>query len=178
MTRPQLAGLRRAKIGSHYLWGGFGAASYFFVDRLHPHGTLLATADKGTRSALYISLATTSGALLGFAITAVVILLTIGGGRRMDWLYSDNRFGYARTILLGAIHALGAATLYYSALIVVDTANASHRLLEAVGALFLVLVVFRVLAVVRLMGDLLHIAILDRQDVGKGEPNPSFVEPV
>jgi hypothetical protein len=44
-------------------------------------------------------------------ITAITVLLALGGGRRVDWLYADDRFAYVRTVFLGAIHALAIATV-------------------------------------------------------------------
>lgn len=172
--------LREAPIGYDYLWATLVGVAYLGV-RVGAGGrVLLETTSASTRSALYISLATTSGALLGFAITAVTVVLTIGGGRRIDWLYADRRFAYVRKVFLGAIHALGIATLYFSTLIVIDTHTHGQPVLEAVSATILVLVLLRVFHIIRLLDGLLDIAIQDQQDKASGTPpsNPRFTSPV
>jgi hypothetical protein len=50
--------------------------------------------------------------------------------------------------------------------------------LEYVATFFAVLLLLRVYAIVRLLGDLLHVAIDDRRDEGKGVKNPSFTQPL
>jgi hypothetical protein len=99
------------------------------------------------------------------------VLLALGGGRRIDWLYKDQRFAYARTIFLGAIYVLAIAALFFSVLIVADTSRFGKAPLESLSALVAVLVILRVARVVRLLGDLLHIAIEDRSE--PHPPNPA-----
>jgi hypothetical protein len=168
--------LKTTPLARHYLVAVPAGVAYFVVCRVASDPILLEKTDSPTRSALYISLTTTCGALLGFSITAVTVLLALGGGRRIDWLYKDQRFGYARTIFLGAIYVLACATLFYSVLIVTDTASSGKAILESLGAFVAALVVLRVGRVVRLLGDLLQIAVADRSH--PVPPNPPFTHPV
>jgi hypothetical protein len=164
--------LKTSPLGLHYVAALIVAGAYFAVTKIARHPELLASVGKETRSALYISLTTTCGALLGFGITAVTILLALGGGRRVEWLYRDERFAYARKIFLGGIRVLAIATLYFSMLIVADTATRGKTVWETIAAFFVILVILRVARIVRLLGDLLHIAIADRGD--SGHENPPF----
>ncbi len=127
---------------------------------------------------LYASLAATSGALLGFAITGVTVLLAIGTGRRLEWLYEQEEFLYVRTIFLGAIRGLAVGTIWFSVLIVADRQRAGKGVLEAIGTYVLILVLLRLWTLVRLLGDLLVVSLRDRQDSGQAEVNPGFPEPL
>jgi hypothetical protein len=168
--------LKTTPLGRHYLIALPAGLAYFLACRIADHRVLLEGVDRSTRSALYISLTTTCGALLGFSITAVTVLLALGGGRRIDWLYKDKRFAYARTIFLGAIYMLASATLFFSVLIVADAACFGKAILESLGTVAASLVILRVARVVRLLADLLHIAITDRSD--PSPPNPPFTRSV
>jgi hypothetical protein len=165
-------GPRTAKVAWHYVWALIAAGAYLLIDWQHHGDTLLAVTEKGTREALYISLAATCGALLGFAITAITILLTLGGGRRIEWLYEQPRFEYSRVILLGSIHALAFATVVYTALIISDTGNQGQPFLEALAVFTAVLTVFRLHAVIKLLGDLLEIVLKDRREPTGGINTP------
>jgi hypothetical protein len=168
--------LKARPIGWHYLWAAVAAGAYFSASRIAGSSKLLCGVDGGTRSSLYISLATTTGALLGFAITGITILLTLGSGRRVDWLFASDDFAYVRTIFLGAIRSLALATILFSVLIVIDAQTHGHTWAEAIAVGFVVLVILRGYRVVKLLGDLLDIAIKDRKDAGSA--NPSFTQPV
>jgi hypothetical protein len=172
---------KRTPIGFHYVWAFVASAAYAAVEWRHKGHSLLATIDEQTRSALYISLAATAGALLGFAITAITILLTLGGGRRIEWLYRNETFDYVRKIFFGAIHALAFTTIYFSAMIVADTAEEPKPPFETAAVFFLVLALLRVYRVVRLLSDLLELAIKDQRDQQSGAAqriNPPFREPL
>jgi hypothetical protein len=168
--------LKTKPIGRHYIAAVLAGGAYLVISLSSERSLLLEGVEQGTRSALYISLATTCAALLGFAITSVTILLALGGGRRVDWLYKTEGFRYVRTIFLGAINALAVATLYFTALIVVDTAKSGSGYWEAIGAAIVVLVILRICRIVRLLSDLLAIAIADRSKTD-GD-NPPFTQSV
>jgi len=170
-----------AKTGYQWVWAVLAGSTYFVVCLVEKGDSLLQLADKGTRSALYISLAASSGAMFGFAVTAVTILLTLGGGRRIDWLYSTRQFAYTRIILFGSIRALALSTVVFTALIVVDTHKHGSYVLEAIAAGVVALVLLRLTSVVKLLGDLLEVALQDRREKAKGAPtvkNPAFTEPL
>jgi hypothetical protein len=164
--------LKTTPLRRHYMLAIPAGLAYFLACRLADSRILLEGVSSSTRSALYISLTTTCGALLGFSITAVTVLLALGGGRRIDWLYKDERFVYARIIFLGSIHVLALATLFFSVLIVIDTACYGKAIVESLATAVAALVILRVARVVRLLADLLHIAIRDRSD--PSPPNPPF----
>lgn len=174
MAEPKV--IQERRIGLHYIYAAAVAALYLVADWRHDGASLLATVSDGARSALYASLAATSGALLGFTITAITVLLALGGGRRVDWLYADKRFEYVRTVFLGAIHALAVATIYFSILIVWDARDDPITWLQVGAVAVATLVVLRTYRVVHLLGDLLAIAISDRRDQDKPPANPPFTQ--
>jgi hypothetical protein len=167
--------IKATPLGLHYVPAALAGGAYVGVSLLATRAVLLERVDDATRLALYISLTTTCAALLGFAITAVTILLALGGGRRVAWLYKTEEFKYVRTIFLGAVNALALGTLYFSTLIVVDTTAKGHWYWEAGGCAIVVLLILRIARIIRLLSDLLEIAIADRTDGGAG--NPPFLKP-
>lgn len=169
MAAPATA-IKATPLALHYLPAVVVGGAYAGASLLATRAVLLEDVSNTTRSALYISLTTTCAALLGFAITAVTILLALGGGRRVAWLYKTDEFKYVRTIFLGAVNTLALGTLYFSALIVVDTAKKGHWYWEAGACVVVVLLVLRMARIIRLLSDLLEIAIEDRTDSGAGNP--------
>jgi hypothetical protein len=121
------------------------------------------SADSGTRQALYISLAASSGALLGFAITAVSILVTLGDGPRITWLRQQDAFAQTRVVFMTAIRGLGIATLLYTALILLDDGNDVAAWLQGLIVAVFVLVVVRLGWLVWLLNQLVSLATEDRK---------------
>lgn len=151
---------------------------YGIIDRLNDGPSLIATVPAGTREAFFASLAATSGALLGFAITGLTILLTLGGGSRLKWLMQQERFrNEAPMLFTTSIGVLGVATGVFLLLIVVATDESSFW--EPWGYLALViaaLVAERVARLVRFFHSLMQIAFRDADE--KPLANPGFKEPL
>lgn len=151
---------------------------YAVIDFLDDGPTLVATVPAGTREAFFASLAATSGALLGFAITGLTILLTLGGGARLKWLMRQDRFkAEAPMLFTTAIGVLGVATGIFLLLIVVATEKNSFWAPWGYLALITAaLVAERVGRLVRFFHHLMDIAFRDADE----EPlaNPGFKEPL
>ncbi len=149
---------------------------YGVIDFIDDGPTLVATVPPGTREAFFASLAATSGALLGFAITGLTILLTLGGGARLKWLMRQDRFKTEAPMLFTtAIGVLGVATGIFLLLIVVATEKNSFW--EPWGYLALImaaLVAERVGRLVRFFHRLMLIAFRDADE--KPLANPAFKE--
>jgi len=151
---------------------------YGVVDWLNDGPSLIAAVPGGTREAFFASLAATSGALLGFAITGLTILLTLGGGSRMKWLMKQDRFRIeARSLFTSAIASLGFATGIFLLLIVVATDAKSFWAPWGYLALATVaLVAERVTRLVLFFHDLMGVALKDADE--KPIANPGFTEPL
>lgn len=121
-----------------------------------------ATLPAGTRSAVYISIAATSGALLGFVITALSVLLALPSGRRLSFLRGSKAWPKFPAIFVRAAWALGAATVVFTAAIVVDDDRKPATLMEAIGIVVGSSAVLRVTASVLLLSRLVKYSFEDR----------------
>jgi hypothetical protein len=151
---------------------------YAVIDFIDAGPSLVAGVPAGTREAFFASLAATSGALLGFAITGLTILLTLGGGARLKWLMRQERFKTdAPMLFTTAIGVLGVATGVFLLLIVVATDKDSFW--DPWGYLALImaaLVAERVGRLIRFFHRLMLIAFRDADETPL--PNPAFKEPL
>jgi hypothetical protein len=150
--------------------------SYAVVDWIHEGDTLLATVEDGARQALFAAAAATTGALLGFAITGVTVLLTVGQGPRMAWLKSKELFRYeVRFLFFSAIVGLAISTVVFLVLIAVG----SEKRLSLVCALLAIgataIAVDRLWRLVGFLNKLMAVALKDADN--KPLPNPPFTEP-
>jgi hypothetical protein len=163
---------------SKWEWTGAAAVTGSFVvaEVVWSGPTLLPAVGDATRGDLYISLAASAAALLGFSITAGSILLSLGTGPRIDWLRDQAEFQQTRHIFMRAIRALAMATIVFTALILADAGRTGTLWLELPGVLLGVLVLIRLERVIWLLDQLLRISIQDRMD--KTLPNPPFSEPL
>jgi len=153
------------------------AAAYIAIDKLHSRASLLATLDPGTRQALFVSLAATTGALLGFAITGVTILLTVGQGPRMTWLKGKAVFRReVRFVFFSAIVGLAAATFAFLTLIAVATATRFPLLWGIVAAAAAAVTVDRVARLIGFLNALMRVALADAESPTL--PHPTFTEPM
>lgn len=152
---------------------------YVLIDRVRlvEGRSLLAHVGAGARSALYVSIAASCAALLGFAITATSILLVLGAGSRMTWLRDQPEFQKTRIVFMHAIYALALATALFTALIVIDTGQPGAWFLEAFGAGVLAFVVTRLAWMLWLLDQLLRISLADRRQDHSVAPAP-FEEPL
>lgn len=153
---------------------GVGAA-YLLAEVLIDGPILLATVPADTRESLFVSLSATAGALLGFAITGLTVLLTLGGGPRMDWLKSNPSFrDEVRRLFITAIASLGIATVAFLFLLIVGTGK--HGMWVGWGALsaaLVALIVERVWRLVAFFNKLMPLALKDTES--KRLPNPPMV---
>lgn len=144
------------------------------------HGDpLLAAVPAGTRQTFFASLAATTGALLGFAITGLTILLTLGGGERMAWLLKQEAFRTeSRALFTTAIAALGFATAVFLLLIVVATDKGSFwHPWGYLAVAAMALVTERLFRLVRFFHDLMGVALKDGEGESLAMKRP-FTEPL
>jgi hypothetical protein len=165
----RLPRFREAFIGYHYFIAAAGGCAYAGL-AYWTRQKLVATLDPGTRSSLYVSLAATTGVMLGFGITAVAIFLSLGPGRGLDLLRTQPDYAYVRKILMGAIYSLGIATVGMTLMIVLDSGTKGRRPLEAVAAAIGVLALLRTWALLWFLNRLLRIALKDQ---ASGATTPS-----
>lgn len=153
-------------------------AVYAAFDLIDGGPSLIGRIPSGTREAFFVSLAATTGALLGFAITGLTILLSLGGGQRMKWLMSKKFFrDEARFLFMSTIAALGIATAAFLLLIVVATDKDSFWCPWGYLAIAMLgLVAERVYRLVRFFNRLMAIAFKDADE--KTLRNPPFEEPL
>lgn len=153
-----------AFVGYHWVLAGVATTAYWVIGR-QSHFDVIADLRRETRSNVYLSLAGTSGVLLGFAITAVTIFLSLGRGRGLDLLRTQQDFPYVRRVLMGAIYAFGVSTLWMTAMLVVDAGEQPRQLLEAIAAGVVTLAFLRTSALLWLLNRLLRLAIADAQSL-------------
>ena len=154
---------REAFVGYHYLGVAAVMAGYAAVVYAAARPELLGRLAKGNRQTLYVSLAGTSAVMLGFAITAVAIFLTLGPGKGLDLLRTDKDFPYVQNVLMGAIRSYALATVVTTTLIVGDACPDGRRWLETAAAGTLALALMRTGSLLWLLNRLLRLAITDAQ---------------
>jgi hypothetical protein len=121
-----------------------------------------ATLPPSTRSAIYISVAATSGALLGFVITALSVLLALPSGRRLGFLRGSKAWPKFPGVFVRAAWVLGAATVVSTAAIVIDDNAKPSTVTEGFGIGAASSAVLRVAACVLLLGRLVQYSFEDR----------------
>jgi hypothetical protein len=151
---------------------------YLAIDKIANGPVLFAEVPAETRESFFVSLSATSGALLGFAIAGLTILLTLGSGPRMDWLRSKPSFRIeVRALFMTAIGSLGVATIAFLFLIVVATDKHSFPAVwGCVTAALITLVVERVWRLIGFFNKVMPIALKDVDK--KPLPNPPMTGPV
>jgi hypothetical protein len=122
-----------------------------------------------TRSALYISVAAISGGLLGFIITALSVLLALPSGRRLGFLKKSAAWPKFPGVFIRAAWTLGAATIVFTAAIVVDDGWTPCTAMEAVAIAAAAFAVLRVAASILLLGRLVQYSLADRGEVEQGK---------
>jgi hypothetical protein len=151
---------------------------YLVVDKVANGPVLLATVPAETRESFFVSLSATSGALLGFAIAGLTILLSLGGGPRMNWLRADPSFRVkVRSLFITAIASLGVATVVFLFLLVVATDKHGFPVVwGCVTAALVTLIVERLWRLVAFFNHVMPIALKDAD--AKRLPNPPMTGPV
>lgn len=110
------------------------------------------------RSSMYTSLAATSGALLGFTLTALAILVALPSTDRLDALRRHPRWERVPAAFFRASWAL-LGTLVISTLgIVLDAGSAPAQSYEAVTVVFLALALVRVVGALVALAQVMDVA--------------------
>ncbi|HXR30917.1 MAG TPA: hypothetical protein VN752_07235 [Solirubrobacterales bacterium] len=150
---------------------------YLGIDKVRDGPVLLATVPAETRESFFVSLSATSGALLGFAIAGLTILLTLGGGPRMDWLREDPGFrAKVRTLFITAIASLGLSTVAFLFLLVVATDMDCFPVgWGCLTAALVTLIIERLWRLVSFFNHVMPIALKDADK--KPLPNPPMTGP-
>lgn len=110
------------------------------------------------RSALYGSLAGTSGALLGFVLAALAILIALPSSERIDALREHPKWERVPSAYFRAARVLLAALVLCTLGIALDSAKAPWQLYEAVTVAVLVLCLVRVIAAVVALDAIIGVA--------------------
>ena len=152
-------------------------ALYVLIDLIDKRASLLAAASPGVRRALFVSIAATSGALFGFAVTGVTILLSVGEGPRMAWLSRQSLFRQeARLLFTSAIAALALASVVFPVLIVVGSKDSFSLVWGLLAAATIASVLDRLARLVAFLDRLMRVALTDA--AGAPQANPPFNEPL
>jgi hypothetical protein len=149
---------RDAFVGYHWLISTITAGIYAAVVYGSSH-IGLAGLGPGVRNSFYLSLAATSGVLLGFAITTVAIFFSLGSSKGLDLIRGQAAYGYIRTVLMGAIRALALSTVVMTALILLDTHIDPRKLLEVIAIGVATLALLRTWALLWLLNRLLRLVL-------------------
>lgn len=140
-TESALAG---ALIGAYFLAtnaGGFEAS-------LNP----------GARTALYAALAGVSGALLGFVLAALAVLVALPAGDRIEALRTHPKWPRVPSAYVRASLALLASVVVCTLGIVLDNGSEARQLYEAVTVVIVAFALVRVLASVVALDQILTVA--------------------
>jgi hypothetical protein len=141
------------------------AGCYALLDCWHDGVSLLASLDRGVRQALFISAGAATGALLGFAITGVTILMALGRGPRMTWLTEQDEFRYGVPFVFhSAIVGLSISTLAFLTLIAVGSEDSFSLVWGMVAAAVAALSIDRLWRLVSLLNKLTRVALQDSDD--------------
>jgi hypothetical protein len=116
------------------------------------------TFDEGTRSALYISLAGTSAALLGFVLTALAILVALPSGERLDALQRHPKWPRVPSAYFRASRLLLATLVVCTLGVALDNAEDPWEVWEAITTGVVVLALVRVTASVVALDQILAVA--------------------
>jgi hypothetical protein len=121
-------------------------------------GDYVSTLTKPTRASLYSSLTGTTAALLGFALTALAILVALPSTDRMEALRKHPRWPRVPGAYLRAAAALLAALVLCTLGIPLDSAKDPWRIYEAVTVALLALALVRVIGAVIALDQVLSVA--------------------
>lgn len=112
----------------------------------------------GRRGTLYGSLAGTSGALLGFVLAALSILIALPSSERVDALRAHPKWERVPSSYFRAARALLAALVLCTLGIALDSAKIAWQLYEAVVVAALALCLVRVAAAVVALDSIIGVA--------------------
>jgi len=128
---------------------------YFVTAQSKSFDVVLAPA---TRSALYGSLATTSGALLGFALTALAILIALPSTERLEALRSHPRWERVPRAFFRAAWALLIALILCTLGITLDDGGEPAKIYEAVTVAILAVALVRVMGAIVALDHVMMVA--------------------
>jgi len=112
----------------------------------------------GTRSALYGSIAATTGALLGFVLTALAILVALPSGERLEALRSHPQWDRVPGAYFRAAWALLAALILCTLGIALDGGSAPAKLYEGLVVAVIALALTRVAGAVVALDAVMRVA--------------------
>ena len=92
-----------------------------------PSGDKISWVVRGNRSAIYTMLGSIEGALLGFVITALSIVLTLGSDKRLAILRQAGHLRRIYSVFTGAIWPFALATVVSIAALLTDRDMAGDR---------------------------------------------------
>jgi hypothetical protein len=145
-------------------------AVYWFLPELLDSTRSLSALDQPTRQVLYQTLAGISGALLGFVIAAVSILLALGRGPRMRFVLESPWAPLIPATFFAAVRELALATVIFVLGIVYDTTPQPPWMWQVLAVFAAILVTLRMARTAWLLRQLVS---LTYQDSGKqAGPSP------
>jgi hypothetical protein len=112
------------------LFGGGMLVSYSIVAAMNGESVLVGAEAAATRSNLFSSLAATSGALLGFAITSVSVLLALPDRESIERLRGFRAWRLLTQGLLVAAGLLAVTLIYATVALATDTGPSGNDWLE------------------------------------------------
>jgi hypothetical protein len=128
---------------------------YVLVASSHGFATTLAV---GTRSALYGSLAATTGALLGFVLTALAILVALPSSERVEALRRHPRWDRVPSAYFRAAWALLTALILCTLGIAIDGGSVPAKLYEGLAVAAIALALVRVAGAVVALDAVMRVA--------------------
>jgi hypothetical protein len=130
------------------------------------------TLTKGIRSSLYTSLAGTSGALLGFVLAALAILIALPSTERMQALRQHSKWERVPSAYFRAARALLAALVVATLGIALDSAMDPWLVWELITVLALSAAFARVVAAVVALDQILAVARAPKPKPRINDPGP------
>ena len=126
-------GLAIASGGSFALWGAMFDGDQFFKDILSEN-----------RGAVYGTLASISGSMLGFVITALAVTLTFSSSGRLALLRQSRHYETMWRVFTASMHALALATIVALLALFLDRDDRQVPALQYAAGGAMVLAVLRI----------------------------------
>lgn len=130
------------------------------------------TLNEATRSTLYVSLAGTGAALLGFVLTALAILVALPSSERMDALKEHPKWDRVPTAYTRASQALLLMVIVCTLGVAVDGGKTSWRLWEFLSAGAVSLALARVTTSLVALDQILAVARAPKVNGQIDDPGP------
>ncbi len=117
---------------------------------------------KGNRSAVYGALASVFGALFGFVVTAVAIVLGYAESERLAVVRASQHYTTLWKVFVAGIHALALATLIALLALIFDRDSSPSKVLLYCCAFASVLALFRVARTVWMLEKVIFLVTKQR----------------